>query len=163
VRCPDGLGREGRLVFETVARLPRIEDADVLTVNRLARLEDEAARLRAVVAEEGENLRRPIQSSRGQLVGEEVYTHPAIGELRRVGAEAHVLCNALGLTPLGRKKLGILVLKDPREPDELDRLREARDRRLAENRAHHAKGEVPIRVDPAESDHVTHWGARGVE
>jgi P27 family predicted phage terminase small subunit len=110
--------------------LSRIEPADELTVLRLCRLEDESARLRAIVAEEGFMLGRPMQSAKGEVIGEERYAHPALAQLRRVEREAGELCAALGLSPAGRQRIGLPVLEIPREPDELDELR----KRVAQSR-----------------------------
>jgi phage terminase small subunit len=96
----------------------------------LCRLESEAADLRAVLQEAGPVLKRPIQSARGEIVGTEHYAHPAIAALRKIGAEAAQLCDALGLTPLGRHRLGLEVLDDPEPPDALDGLVNRRERRL---------------------------------
>jgi len=46
-----------------------VEPADAVTVERLCRLEDEEARLRAIIAADGPMLRRPMQSARGTVVG----------------------------------------------------------------------------------------------
>jgi len=102
---------------------------DRLTVERLARLEDEAADLRAEVAERGGFLWRKVQSARGEVLGEEAYEHPACVALRRLGAEQAKLCEALGLTPAARARLGLVVVETQDRPDALDELRARRHRR----------------------------------
>ncbi|HEY2181320.1 MAG TPA: P27 family phage terminase small subunit [Solirubrobacteraceae bacterium] len=120
---PDDLGAAGRRAWSAAWALARIEPADAMTVERLARLEDEAAQLRSCIAEQGPLLWRPIQNSRGEQLGEEAYEHPGTVQLRRIGKEIAELCMVLGLSPAARKKLGLAVEEDPREPDELDELR----------------------------------------
>jgi hypothetical protein len=64
--------------------------SDYGSIERLARSEDEAADLRSIMADDGMNLKRPVQSARGEVVGWESYPHPAMRELRRIGQEAGV-------------------------------------------------------------------------
>jgi phage terminase small subunit len=132
--APEDLTPAGVAIWRAVWDEPQITDADAMTVERLARLECEAAVLRAVLEEDGPVLKRPMQSARGEIIGEERYSHPAIADLRRIGSEAAALCDSLGLTPYGRKRLGFEVLDDPAPPDALDRLITSRARRLAARR-----------------------------
>jgi hypothetical protein len=134
-RAPRGLGSAGRAVWRSVWKLSRIEPCDAPSVERLARLEDQAAGLRAELAEHGSVLKRPIVSPLGDVVGEEFYPSPTLTPLRRIGAEAAVLCRELGLSPSGRHALGLAVLADPEGPDKLDELRAKRERRLAAQKA----------------------------
>jgi P27 family predicted phage terminase small subunit len=128
--APAGLAPAGLAIWQAVWSEPQIQDGDAMTVERLARLECEAADLRAVLQEDGPVLRKPTQSARGEIIGEERYSHPAIADLRKIGAEAASLCDSLGLTPYGRKRLGLVVLDDPAPPDAIDHLRARRERRL---------------------------------
>jgi hypothetical protein len=128
---PVGLNASGLALWDATWRLPHITGSDFAMIEKLARLEDEAASLRAIVAEDGAVLRKPMQNSRGQVIGEESYPHPGIGALRKIGTEASAACAHLGLTPEGRRKLGLDVLTAPAEPDALDRIRETRRKRLA--------------------------------
>jgi hypothetical protein len=102
-----------------------VEDADSLTVDRLAHLEDEAAAIRAIVTEDGPMLRKPLVSPKGEVLGETTYAHPGLLQLRKIGAEAADLCDALGLTPVARKALGLTVA-DERLSDNVDHLKERR-------------------------------------
>jgi P27 family predicted phage terminase small subunit len=131
---PGDLDAAGVAVWETAWALSRVEEADAVTVARLCRLEDEAARLRAIVAEDGEVQKEPIVSPRGEVLGERFVSHPAIASLRRAGKEARELCSELGLSPAGRRRLGLRVLEDPTPPDAVDALREKRAKRLADVR-----------------------------
>ena len=124
------LGVAGLAVWGWVWSEPQIREADRLSVERLCRLEDEASSLRAVLAEDGPVSRRPMQNSRGEVIGQDVVVHPALLPLRKIGIEAATLCNALGLTPAGRQALGLESL-EPDPPDCLDELRETRDLRRA--------------------------------
>src|SRR5271169_3391708 len=122
---PGDLGAAGVAVWGLVWSEPQIREADRLSVERLCRLEDEASSLRAVLALDGPVSRRPMQNSRGEVIGEQVAAHPALIPLRKIGMEAASLCNALGLTPAGRQALGLEV-QEPEGPDWLDELRETR-------------------------------------
>jgi len=126
---PADLGAPGLRAWEQIWAEPQITVGDRLTVERLARLEDEAADLRAEVAERGGFLWRKVQSARGEVLGEEAYEHPACVALRRLGAEQAKLCEALGLTPAARARLGLVVVETQDRPDALDELRARRHRR----------------------------------
>ncbi len=123
--APGDLGAAGLVVWERVWSEPQIQEGDRLAVGRLRRLEDEAASLRAVLAEDGPVSRRPVQNSKGDVIGEEAVAHPLLVPLRKVGSETTALCNALGLTPSGRRALGLEIL-EPEPPDWLDELRASR-------------------------------------
>ncbi|MGO8906177.1 MAG: P27 family phage terminase small subunit [Solirubrobacteraceae bacterium] len=129
--APSDLGEPGQRAWDQIWNEPQITLGDRLTVERLARLEDEAANLRAEVAEHGVFLWKPIQTARGETVGEEAYESPASVGLRKLGAEQAKLCEALGLTPAGRARLGLTVVEADDRPDFLDELRARRHRRLA--------------------------------
>jgi len=130
--APADLEAAGQAVWGSVWRLPRIDLSDAPTVERLCRLEDEAARLRAAVARDGEVQREPIVSPRGDVVGERLVAHPAVGALRRLGKESRELGAELGLSPTSRRRLGLEVPSDPAPPDWLDGLRAERTARLRE-------------------------------
>src|SRR5437764_15459815 len=83
--APGGLGAGGVAVWGRVWCEPQILEADRLSVERLCRLEDEASSLRAVLAQDGPTSRRPMQNSRGEVIGEEVAAHPALTPLRKIG------------------------------------------------------------------------------
>ena len=110
--------------------LPRVEPADGAMVEQLARLQDEAARLREALTADGMVLRKPIQSARGEVVGETTHIDPAVAMLRRIGRESAEVASELGLSPAGRRRLGMDVKPDEREPDWLDEMQaEMRERR----------------------------------
>jgi hypothetical protein len=120
---PSDLEVAGAAAWTAVWSLSRVEPADAVTVERLCRLEDEAARLRAIVAADGHVLGRPLQSAKGEVVGEERYAHPALAQLRRIGKEAAELSSVLGLSPAGRHRMGLSVSEAPTAPDALDEIR----------------------------------------
>jgi P27 family predicted phage terminase small subunit len=93
-------------------------------VEQLCRLQDEPARLRAVLVTDGMVARAPIQSAKGEVVGETVTMHPGLAMLRRIGREAAELASELGLSPAGRRRLGFDVKPDDRERDWLDDLKD---------------------------------------
>jgi P27 family predicted phage terminase small subunit len=128
---PEDLGAEGREVWGAAWRLPRIEAPDAAMVLQLCRLQDEAARLRGALAADGMVLRAPIQSAKGEVVGESLQIHPAVAMLRRIGREAAEVAGELGLSPAGRRRLGMDVPDEPHEPDWLDTLKDERRERLA--------------------------------
>ncbi len=72
------------------------------------------------------------KSSRGEIVGERYVTHPAVDSLRKIGREAAVLCDSLGLSPQARQRLGFAALRDPQPPDEIDRLKSRRAKKRGE-------------------------------
>jgi hypothetical protein len=130
---PSDLAPAGLAVWAEVWALPHVAIGDRFAIERLARLEDEAAKLREVLARDGMTLERPIQSATGAIIGKEVSPHAALQPLRKIGAEAAALCNTLGLTPAGRQALGLDVVDEEPEPDELDLLIEKHNlRRLRE-------------------------------
>jgi P27 family predicted phage terminase small subunit len=131
--APSDLGPAGAATWERLwCEQPQLADGDRLAVERLARLEDEASALRECMRRDGPLVTRPLQNSRGEVIGEESFPHPALTPLRKIGSEAGLLCTQLGLTPAGRQALGLDVLTAPGEPDELDRLKERRQRRRAQ-------------------------------
>ena len=83
-------------------------------------------RLRAIVAEDGSILRKPLterawrDGRRGDLRAPRAGSAQADG-----GEEAGEAAAQFGLSPGGRPRLGLEVQADEREPDEVDRLREA--------------------------------------
>jgi hypothetical protein len=92
-------------------------------VEQLCRLTDEAARLRAVLGVVGMTLRTPVQSAKGEVVAERVMVRPALAMHSRIGRESAEVAGELGLSPAGRRRLGLEVPAEPREPDWLDELR----------------------------------------
>ncbi len=120
---PADLGPAGRRVWELAWALSRIEAEDAPSIQRLALLEDEACELRQVLAAEGRTLKRPVQNSRGEKLGEETYAHPCVNELRKLDRAIGALQDALGLSPAGRRKMGIEPTPEPAERDWLDELR----------------------------------------
>jgi phage terminase small subunit len=109
--------------------LPRIGAPDAGLVAQLARLRDEESRLRKAIAEDGEVQRRPIQNAKGETIGTDARLHPGLAMLRRIGKEAVEAASELGLSPAGRRRLGLETPPEPREPDALDRIRETRELR----------------------------------
>ena len=99
----------------------------------MCRLDTESVQLRRMVAEQGSVREEPLQNSRGQVIGTKLVSHPCTADLRRLGAEAQKLCDSLGLSPDGRRKLGILAdLPQPEREDDLSRLQDRRRARRDE-------------------------------
>ena len=121
---PAGLEAAGKAVWAAAWGLPRIEAPDAGLVEQLARLRDEEARLRAAVAVDGEVQRRPVQNSKGDVIGTDAHLHPGLAMLRRCGREAAEVASELGLSPAGRRRLGLEMPPEPHEPDVVDVLRE---------------------------------------
>ena len=116
------------------------------TVERLCRLEDQAIELREAVATDGAVLRRPIQNSKGEVIGSDVTAHPALFALRRIDTAARELAAEVGLSPGSRDKMGMKAPPEPSEPDWLDELKDSREmRRFHANREKLAseRGEEP--------------------
>lgn len=134
-RAPAGLGKEGRDVWAAAWAEAWMQHGDTGAVERLARGADEAGRLRAALAEHGEVLRKPICTSRGEVVGDEHYENPALASLRKLGVEQLGLLKELGLTPASRARLRLPLIETEPVPDALDELNEKRERRLATERS----------------------------
>jgi P27 family predicted phage terminase small subunit len=128
--APKDLDVSARALWRSIWSLPRVEPADRASVVRLCRLETEAGELRKILAKDGRMLSRVIQNSRGDVVGSESYSHPASGELRKIGREAAAACDSLGLSPAARKRMGLELTLEPGH-DALDDLQERRKARRA--------------------------------
>jgi len=74
---PGDLEAAGLGVWEVAWSLPRVEPADGAMVEQLARLQDEAAQLRAALAADGMVLRKPIRCSRVGVVSTKVHSRRA--------------------------------------------------------------------------------------
>jgi P27 family predicted phage terminase small subunit len=61
---------------------------------------------RAVIQADGRFLRAPVQTSKGEVVGESIRVHPAVGVLDKASARVHRLGTSLGLTPASRSRSG---------------------------------------------------------
>jgi P27 family predicted phage terminase small subunit len=120
-KAPEGLEAVGAAIWALAWGQPQIHKADVVAVTRLCHLEDEAARLRAVLAADGEILRKPLQNSKGERLGEQTYVHPAVTALRKLDEQLTPLIGTLGLSPAARERLGLVVAE--REEDEIDALK----------------------------------------
>jgi len=133
---PSDLRAPGRNAWDAVWSELQISNADALIVANLCRLEDQAADLRAAIAEHGTLLWKTLTSAKGEIVGEESYVNPAVRELRRAGSEALAIAQQLGLTPQSRLRFGLAIVKlaeAEREPDSIDRLRSKRAKRRGEH------------------------------
>jgi hypothetical protein len=107
---PSDLQAAGVETWRLCWSLPQIVyPGDVLSVGRLSRLEDEASALRAELIESGSTLKRQVQNAKGDVIGQEPFAHPALGQLRRIGVEVAELCASLGLSPVARHNLGLEV------------------------------------------------------
>jgi phage terminase small subunit len=130
---PADLGVAGCAVWSRAwATLP-LRPGDATAVEQLARLEDQAAALRVVLARDGGLLEKPLISPKGGLLGTETVPHPAHATLRKIGQEAISLLTALGATPQARARLGLAVA-EPGEPkpDAVDELKKRRAARRGE-------------------------------
>jgi len=121
--APQDFSPAARSLWSSLWQLPQIKESDRLSVERLCRLEHEAASLRAELAKTGPILKRPVQNARGEIIAHETVPSPTLLPLRKIGSELAVLCEALGLTPAARRHLGLDVLPPALKPDELDQLK----------------------------------------
>jgi P27 family predicted phage terminase small subunit len=113
----------------------QVAHADTLIIAQLCRLEDEGHDLRMLIRDEGAMLSKAQISPRGEIVGTEIYPHPAYRELRRCGTEALALAQQLGLTPSSRLRFGLAIVRlaeHERTPDGIDKLRSERAKRRGE-------------------------------
>jgi hypothetical protein len=76
--------------------LPQLQEGDRLAVERLCRLEDEAAALHRAVRAEGVVLTPAIQTAKGEVAGWQTIPNPALLPLRKIGAELAALSSAPG-------------------------------------------------------------------
>src|SRR6266566_4183671 len=97
--APQDFSPAARSLWSSLWQLPQIKESDRLSVERLCRLEHEAASLRAELAKTGPILKRPVQNARGEIIAHETVPSPTLLPLRKIGSELAVLCDALGLTP----------------------------------------------------------------
>jgi len=109
-RAPAGLGKAGKSVWANLRQLKWAQPSDQAGAMRLAQLEDERASLRGSLDEHGAVLSKPVTTSRGDVVGSELYANPALRELRRLDAQIIDLLKGFGLTPMARARLGLAVI-----------------------------------------------------
>jgi hypothetical protein len=128
IPAPMHLGEAGRAAWELAWAVNWTGDPDAAQIGHLARLEDEAVRFVAIVAEQGVTQKRPIVTPRGDVVGDEYVMHPAVAELRKLDAQLVALRGTLGLDPTSRARVGLESL-DP-EIDAIDEIAEQRRKRL---------------------------------
>ncbi len=127
---PAHLGEAGRAAWELATGVNWTDGPDAAQIAHFARLEDEAARLVAVISEQGVTQQRPIVTPKGDVVGTEFVAHPCLIELRKLDVQLVTLRASLGLDPVSRARTGLQTL-DP-ESDALDEIAEQRrKRRLA--------------------------------
>jgi P27 family predicted phage terminase small subunit len=132
VEFPEGLGVWGRAAWAQLVGLPQIRPGDRIALLRLCELEDDVVHWRGLIGEQGTVVKRPVQSSRGELLGWDFVEHPLIRQLRKAEAVALGLLVELGLTPRARERLGLAVVNPPEaKPDKLDELQARRRQRLA--------------------------------
>jgi Phage terminase, small subunit len=92
---------------------------DDIAVERLCRLLDEAELTRAELAR-GIVLEEPIVSPTGQVVGTRVVANPAAGLLRQLDRQIDALADRLGLVPMARARLGLVLTTAERQALEVD-------------------------------------------
>lgn len=109
-RAPAGLGKVGRAVWRDLRDLEWAQISDGKALQRLAELEDERALLTDALNEHGPVLSKPVMTARGDVVGSELYSNPAIRELRRLDVQILELLKGFGLTPMSRARLGLAVV-----------------------------------------------------
>ncbi|HMD57144.1 MAG TPA: P27 family phage terminase small subunit [Solirubrobacteraceae bacterium] len=126
---PADLEAPGREVWSAAWALPRVQACDAGLVLQLARLRDEESRLRAAIAADGAVLSQPVQSATGEVIGTSARLHPGLAMLRRIGREAVEAASELGLSPAGRRRLGMAM--SPRRRVQRWRRRRWLDRFLA--------------------------------
>lgn len=86
--APGDLSAESVAVWESVwSAYPEgvlSPELDAETVARFCRLLDQRAQLVAAVDADGVTLRKAQQSARGDVVGQEIYVHPAVALILKV-------------------------------------------------------------------------------
>jgi len=95
---------------------------DALTVRRLCDLIEERQLYVAALAEYGVIITEPIQSAKGDVVGQRQSINPAEAALRRVDKEITALSDRLALSPAARARLGLLVTSAGRNQAEIQRV-----------------------------------------
>jgi P27 family predicted phage terminase small subunit len=145
-KAPGHLGAAGRAVWAAAWAVSWTASPDRSAIRHLARLEDAAQELCAVLDRDGVTQERPIVTPKGEICGSEYVSHPALGELRKLDKPLLELRAALGLDPQSRARLKLAVQDEPSVVDELSARRRARlagnvteveaiDRRIAEKKA----------------------------
>lgn len=123
---PAGLGKAGKAVWSALRGLEWTQPSDLLAITRLAQLEDERALLAKALDDKGAVLTKPVTTSRGDVVGSEDYSNPAIREMRRLDAQILELHKGFGLTPMARARLGLAVIAMTEKENTLAKLRARR-------------------------------------
>jgi P27 family predicted phage terminase small subunit len=109
--CPRGLELAGRRVWRQVwAEAQWLTGLDALAVEMVCRSIDDLAAVRTAIANDG----RVVRGSKGQPV-----SHPGIREARAIEADILNLMEKLGLSPTGRRRLGIET-REPGPPDPME-------------------------------------------
>lgn len=124
---PKGLGVAGKAAWALAWSVGWTHDPDRQTIEHLCRLEDQAAVLCREL-DAGTILKRPIVTSRGDIVGTEFYEHPALKALRSLDKQLIELRRMLGLDPASRARMR---LEAEEAPDRLDEIKEQREKRRA--------------------------------
>jgi P27 family predicted phage terminase small subunit len=110
----EGLGEAGRRCWEACQSADWVDARlDQAAVLHLCRLEDEAAGLCVVLERDGLTQGRPIIAPKGEVVGEEFVSHPALAELRKLDRSLGELRARLGLDPESRARLHLTIVDGP--------------------------------------------------
>lgn len=115
--APKGLRRHGRQSWEhyfrttTTPKGSWIRPSDYPLLARLCEAHDERAALKTIIRKEG----RFTGGSMGQTV-----THPAVDQLRALEQQMTRWESLLGLTPVDRSRLGLMILAAEAEGSKLE-------------------------------------------
>jgi P27 family predicted phage terminase small subunit len=142
---PAGLHAAGRQVWAAAWSVSWTTELDRGAILHLARLEDEAAALCAVLDTDGLTQKRPVITPRGDVVAEEFVSHPALADLRKLDKPIGELRKVLGLDPESRARL---QLEAAEGPDALDLIKQKHERRL--------RGEDHSDLDRRVREHIEH-------
>ena len=93
------------------------ENLDVEVLKMACEVADDRARLKRVLKKDGYYQHIPIMTSRGDVVGEEIKSHPATKELYAQNGAYLRLLSVLGLTPTDRSRLKLTEAQAENEFD----------------------------------------------
>jgi P27 family predicted phage terminase small subunit len=106
---PADFGEVALAVWREAWACPWMHESDRSAVQHLCTLESERHEMSRVVAEQGLTHSRPVVSPRGEQLGTELLANPLLRAISGVDKRIGEVRSSLGLTPVSRSRLGLVV------------------------------------------------------